>query len=48
MFGLELNPVLQLGYDNHLEWLYRLYQEPWRWRQMLCHPSLLGKLWFIG
>ncbi|MBD0336794.1 MAG: WecB/TagA/CpsF family glycosyltransferase [Cyanobacteria bacterium Co-bin13] len=24
--------------DNHLEWLYRLYQEPWRWRRMLALP----------
>ncbi|MCT7949098.1 WecB/TagA/CpsF family glycosyltransferase [Ancylothrix sp. C2] len=22
----------------HLEWLYRLYQEPWRWRRMLALP----------
>lgn len=25
--------------DNHLEWLYRLYQEPWRWRRMLALPK---------
>jgi len=24
--------------DHHLEWLYRLYQEPWRWRRMLALP----------
>ncbi|NJL87413.1 MAG: WecB/TagA/CpsF family glycosyltransferase [Leptolyngbyaceae cyanobacterium SM1_1_3] len=24
--------------NNHLEWLYRLYQEPWRWRRMLSLP----------
>ncbi len=24
--------------DNHLEWVYRLYQEPWRWRRMLALP----------
>ncbi|MBR8831863.1 MAG: N-acetylglucosaminyldiphosphoundecaprenol N-acetyl-beta-D-mannosaminyltransferase [Chroococcopsis gigantea SAG 12.99] len=24
--------------DNHLEWFYRLYQEPWRWRRMLVLP----------
>jgi N-acetylglucosaminyldiphosphoundecaprenol N-acetyl-beta-D-mannosaminyltransferase len=23
---------------NHLEWLYRLYQEPWRWKRMLALP----------
>jgi len=25
--------------DNHLEWLYRLYQEPWRWRRMIVLPQ---------
>jgi N-acetylglucosaminyldiphosphoundecaprenol N-acetyl-beta-D-mannosaminyltransferase len=29
--------------DNHLEWLYRLYQEPWRWRRMLALPQFLWK-----
>lgn len=24
---------------NHLEWLYRLYQEPWRWRRMTALPQ---------
>ena len=24
--------------DLHLEWLYRLYKEPWRWRRMLALP----------
>lgn len=23
----------------HLEWVYRLYQEPWRWRRMLSLPQ---------
>ncbi len=25
--------------DNHLEWAYRLYKEPWRWRRMLALPQ---------
>ncbi|MEL6488615.1 MAG: WecB/TagA/CpsF family glycosyltransferase [Cyanobacteria bacterium J06634_6] len=25
----------------HLEWLYRLYQEPWRWRRMLALPHFV-------
>ncbi|MEO1591830.1 MAG: WecB/TagA/CpsF family glycosyltransferase [Cyanobacteria bacterium J06632_22] len=29
--------------DNHLEWLYRLYQEPWRWRRMLALPKFVGR-----
>jgi N-acetylglucosaminyldiphosphoundecaprenol N-acetyl-beta-D-mannosaminyltransferase len=24
--------------NNHLEWLYRLYQEPWRWKRMQSLP----------
>ncbi len=24
--------------DRQLEWLYRLYREPWRWRRMLALP----------
>ena len=29
--------------NNNLEWLYRLYQEPWRWRRMLALPQFAGK-----
>lgn len=29
--------------DNHLEWLYRLYQEPHRWRRMLALPRFFFK-----
>ncbi len=25
--------------NNGLEWMYRLYQEPWRWRRMLALPQ---------
>lgn len=25
--------------NNNLEWTYRLYQEPWRWRRMLALPK---------
>lgn len=25
--------------NNNLEWLYRLYQEPWRWRRMSALPK---------
>ena len=27
-----------------LEWLYRLVQEPWRWRRMLKLPVFVGKV----
>lgn len=29
--------------NNNLEWLYRLYQEPWRWRRMLALPEFVIK-----
>lgn len=25
--------------EHHLEWLYRLFQEPWRWRRMVALPK---------
>ena len=28
----------QWAQDAGLEWLYRLYKEPWRWRRMLALP----------
>ncbi|MGF1493430.1 MAG: WecB/TagA/CpsF family glycosyltransferase [Microcoleaceae cyanobacterium] len=34
--------------DNHLEWLYRLYQEPWRWRRMLALPQFAWKALMSG
>jgi N-acetylglucosaminyldiphosphoundecaprenol N-acetyl-beta-D-mannosaminyltransferase len=27
--------------DNNLEWVYRLYKEPWRWRRMLALPHFV-------
>ncbi|KGF73617.1 UDP-N-acetyl-D-mannosaminuronic acid transferase [Neosynechococcus sphagnicola sy1] len=29
--------------EHHLEWVYRLYQEPWRWRRMLALPHFAWK-----
>jgi N-acetylglucosaminyldiphosphoundecaprenol N-acetyl-beta-D-mannosaminyltransferase len=29
--------------NNNLEWLYRLYKEPWRWRRMLALPQFAVK-----
>jgi N-acetylglucosaminyldiphosphoundecaprenol N-acetyl-beta-D-mannosaminyltransferase len=34
----------QFFLDHHLEWLYRLYQEPWRWRRMLALPHFFWKV----
>ncbi|BAU63077.1 glycosyl transferase, WecB/TagA/CpsF family [Stanieria sp. NIES-3757] len=29
--------------NNHLEWSYRLYQEPWRWKRMLALPQFFWR-----
>jgi N-acetylglucosaminyldiphosphoundecaprenol N-acetyl-beta-D-mannosaminyltransferase len=29
--------------NNNLEWVYRLYKEPWRWRRMLALPLFAWK-----
>ncbi|WP_052055291.1 WecB/TagA/CpsF family glycosyltransferase [Myxosarcina sp. GI1] len=29
--------------NNNLEWTYRLYQEPWRWRRMLYLPRFFWR-----
>lgn len=34
--------------NNNLEWLYRLYQEPWRWRRMLALPEFAFKALIFG
>jgi N-acetylglucosaminyldiphosphoundecaprenol N-acetyl-beta-D-mannosaminyltransferase len=31
-----------------LEWLYRLYREPWRWRRMLALPKFAGLVLWKG
>lgn len=40
--GTKIRAPLWLR-DNHLEWVYRLYQEPWRWRRMLALPHFAWK-----
>ncbi|AFY78065.1 MAG: WecB/TagA/CpsF family glycosyltransferase [Hydrococcus sp. C42_A2020_068] len=37
----ERAPVLLR--ENNLEWLYRLYQEPWRWKRMLALPEFFWR-----
>lgn len=31
-----------------MEWLYRLYREPWRWRRMLALPRFAGQVLVYG
>jgi N-acetylglucosaminyldiphosphoundecaprenol N-acetyl-beta-D-mannosaminyltransferase len=40
--GTKTRAPAWLG-NNNLEWLYRLYQEPWRWRRMLALPKFALK-----
>ncbi len=34
--------------ERGLEWLYRLYKEPWRWRRMLALPRFALRVLFSG
>ncbi|MEB3218699.1 MAG: WecB/TagA/CpsF family glycosyltransferase [Nostocales cyanobacterium 94392] len=45
--GAKTRAPAWLG-DNNLEWLYRLYQEPWRWRRMLALPQFAWKALIYG
>ena len=45
--GTKTRAPAWLG-DNNLEWLYRLYQEPWRWRRMLALPKFAVKAFIYG
>lgn len=45
--GTKTRAPAWLG-DNNLEWLYRLYQEPWRWRRMLALPKFAVKALIYG
>ncbi len=40
------NRAPKLLRENNLEWLYRLYQEPWRWRRMLVLPQFFIRSFF--
>ncbi|MFB2770009.1 WecB/TagA/CpsF family glycosyltransferase [Pelatocladus sp. BLCC-F211] len=45
--GTKTRAPAWLG-NNHLEWLYRLYKEPWRWRRMLALPKFALKSLIYG
>lgn len=40
--GVKTRAPHWLG-NNNLEWLYRLYKEPWRWKRMLSLPEFALK-----
>jgi N-acetylglucosaminyldiphosphoundecaprenol N-acetyl-beta-D-mannosaminyltransferase len=43
VWGGVKNRAPQWLCENNLEWVYRLYQEPWRWRRMLALPKFAWK-----
>lgn len=40
----KLKRAPEFWINNHLEWFYRLQQEPWRWRRQLFLPVFFVKL----
>lgn len=34
--------------ENNLEWLFRLFQEPWRWRRQVFLPAFIVKLFIAA
>lgn len=42
VFSGKINRAPLLMRNLHLEWLYRLYKEPWRWKRMLALPKFAG------
>lgn len=45
--GSKVRAPIQMR-NLHLEWLYRLYQEPWRWRRMLALPQFAWSSFWYG
>jgi N-acetylglucosaminyldiphosphoundecaprenol N-acetyl-beta-D-mannosaminyltransferase len=46
IWGGEKNRAPKWLRNNNLEWLYRLYKEPWRWRRMLALPKFFWRALF--
>ena len=44
VFSGSLKRAPEFFRNYGLEWLYRLAQEPWRWRRMMTIPLFLGAL----
>jgi N-acetylglucosaminyldiphosphoundecaprenol N-acetyl-beta-D-mannosaminyltransferase len=43
----ELKRAPEFYINNNLEWLYRLVQEPWRWKRQLFLPVFFTKLMML-
>jgi N-acetylglucosaminyldiphosphoundecaprenol N-acetyl-beta-D-mannosaminyltransferase len=44
----ELNRAPQFMIDNNLEWLFRLYKEPWRFKRQLFLPVFVARLFIVS
>lgn len=45
VFSGKIKRAPKIMIKLHLEWLYRLYKEPWRWRRMLALPKFVGEVY---
>ncbi len=45
VFSGKINRAPKIMIKFHLEWLYRLYKEPWRWKRMLVLPKFVGAVY---
>lgn len=45
VFSGKIKRAPKIMINLHLEWLYRLYKEPWRWRRMLALPKFVGEVY---
>jgi N-acetylglucosaminyldiphosphoundecaprenol N-acetyl-beta-D-mannosaminyltransferase len=43
-----LNRAPQFMIDNNLEWFYRLYKQPWRFRRQLFLPVFIMRLFIAS
>lgn len=48
IFSGKIKRAPKIMIKLHLEWLYRLYLEPWRWKRMLSLPRFMLMLYFSG
>ncbi|GIW21992.1 MAG: hypothetical protein KatS3mg068_0999 [Candidatus Sericytochromatia bacterium] len=44
VFSGKIKRAPKIMINLHLEWLYRLYKEPWRWKRMLALPKFVFKI----
>lgn len=45
VFSGKIKRAPKIMIKFHLEWLYRLYKEPWRWKRMLALPKFVGAVY---